>query len=270
MWLKSQTAKCGERDQRESQDLSHHLLLIQKKKNVYPHLVSPSLSHTQTYSHPQDLSSNTADKHLYHMKSPRSEAGVGAGGSKAKQEVDLSASPQGNKLHPSHQRARQHPSANHSPTSTNLNDGRLVWARLQLAEVIPVKSHSRGGITKVGKNSTISQLFQISVEDWSQHYVLVIFLYLVCVPLSLFPMRKLMYLSFNARLSCSHFNVLFDKFPTAVFQFKFSCDNCWLKLCSLTWNAVKLQWQPDEILGADFHFVHLLKNNKTLNSKIPF
>lgn len=152
MWLKSQTAKCGERDQRESQDLSHHLLLIQKKKkNVYRHLVSLSLSHTQTYSHPQDLSSNTADKHLYHMKSPRSEAGVGAGGSKAKQEVDLSASPQGNKLHPSHQRARQHPSANHSPTSTNLNDGRLVWARLQLAEVIPVKSHSRGGITKVGE-----------------------------------------------------------------------------------------------------------------------
>lgn len=45
-----------------------------------------SLTHTQKR---QDLSSAAADKGSCHMASPRSEVGVGAGGSKAKQEVDV-------------------------------------------------------------------------------------------------------------------------------------------------------------------------------------
>lgn len=54
MWLKSQTTKCGERDQRKSQDLSHHLLLIQKKKKKM-YTVIWYLFHSLTHRHTHTL-----------------------------------------------------------------------------------------------------------------------------------------------------------------------------------------------------------------------
>lgn len=56
-------------------------------------------SHAHVHAHTNKTGQKLSN--VDNTTSPRSEVGVGAGGSKAKQEVDvdLPASPQGNKLH---------------------------------------------------------------------------------------------------------------------------------------------------------------------------
>lgn len=78
MWLKSQTTKCGERDQRKSQDLSHHLLLIQKKKKCIPSSgISFTLSRTDILTPSRSEQQHCRQTFISHEK-PKERGGSGS------------------------------------------------------------------------------------------------------------------------------------------------------------------------------------------------
>lgn len=113
----------------------------------------PHISDTHTHTHRKDLSSAATDTRRCHMTSLGSE--VGAGGSKAKQEVDVPQ--QAAAL------ATSTPTCHYSPTSPKFNDELLVRMRLRLAEVI--RSYSCSAYKwKTGRESL--QKWELLVLLW--------------------------------------------------------------------------------------------------------